>query len=540
MKETFIDKYFFDLGISLPFSIIILVLFTNISFAQLSPGDLAEPHSHLEGLSNCTQCHILGEKVSNDLCLDCHNDLKQQIDQKKGYHSSSEIAGKDCIKCHSDHHGKKFEMIRFDKEKFNHSLTGYNLIGTHKKQKCEDCHKAEFISSKEIKKKKNTFLGLKTDCLSCHADYHQNTLPIDCQQCHTLESFKPASKFKHENTKFLLKGKHKDLECIKCHKTITLNGKQIQQYPGIPFKSCTSCHTDVHNNKFGQNCTQCHTEQSFQIIKSMSGFDHNKTSFKLVDKHLNVDCKECHKTKLTDPLNHGRCTDCHDDYHKNQFAKQGLNPDCSDCHSTLGFKGSSFSIEQHNTSNFKLEGAHLATPCFVCHKKEEKWNFRNIGINCVDCHDDIHKKHIDEKYYPKSNCKNCHNVNTWAEISFEHSLTDYELLGKHKDQSCRACHFKVLDDGKDQQQFAWLTSNCTECHNDQHQNQFDVNGITDCLSCHDFNNWNADNFDHSKTLFPLDGKHKNVACAECHKSKIVGMTKFIQYKLNEFRCENCH
>lgn len=539
MNQKVNNTYLLKLGILFS-ALILLLLSPNISHAQLSPGDLSDPHSHLEGLSNCTKCHILGEKVSNDLCLDCHKDLKKQVDQKKGYHSSSEIAGKDCIKCHSDHHGKKFEMIRFDKENFNHKLTGYELLGAHKKQNCEDCHKAEFISSKEIKKKKSTFLGLKTDCLSCHTDYHQNTLSADCMQCHDMQAFKPASKFDHNNTKFNLLGKHENVECLNCHKTNDLNGTKFQEFAGIEFKSCTSCHTDVHNNKFGQNCTECHTEQSFHTIIGMSGFDHNKTSFKLVDKHQIVDCKECHKTKLTDPVNHEFCTDCHKDYHESQFISQNKTSDCSDCHSTNGFQGSSFTIELHNSTDFKLEGAHLATPCFVCHKKEEKWNFRNIGNNCADCHDDIHKTFINEKYYPEENCENCHSVNQWAEISFEHSITNYDLLGKHKEQSCRACHFKLMDDGQQHQQFSSLTTNCTDCHKDEHQNQFEVNGVTDCLNCHDFNNWNADNFDHNKTRFPLDGKHKDVACADCHKSKIVGITKFVKYKLNEFRCEDCH
>ena len=29
-----------------------------------------EPHKDLEGMFKCTQCHVLGQKVSNDKCLD--------------------------------------------------------------------------------------------------------------------------------------------------------------------------------------------------------------------------------------------------------------------------------------------------------------------------------------------------------------------------------------------------------------------------------------------------------------------------------------
>ena len=103
------------------------------AFAQISPGKLAAVHSHLEGISNCTHCHTLGDKVTNDKCLACHTELKARVDIGKGYHSSAEAKGKSCTSCHSDHHGLAFQIIRFDKEKFNHNLTGFPLSGAHAK-----------------------------------------------------------------------------------------------------------------------------------------------------------------------------------------------------------------------------------------------------------------------------------------------------------------------------------------------------------------------------------------------------------------------
>ena len=52
------------------------------------------------------------------------------------------------------------------------------------------------------------------------------------------------------------------------------------------FTNCTSCHKDPHKNKFGQNCRQCHSEESFKAVKGSKNFDHNKTDFKLEEKHL--------------------------------------------------------------------------------------------------------------------------------------------------------------------------------------------------------------------------------------------------------------
>ncbi len=144
-----------------------IALCVMLGYGQISPGDLAEPHAHLEGMSNCTKCHILGEKVSNEKCLECHDLLNSRVSQGKGYHASEEVKGKECTVCHSDHHGRKFEMIRFDKDKFDHTLTGYRLEGKHAETACKDCHKPDNIQNPEARKKKYTYLGLDQACLSC-------------------------------------------------------------------------------------------------------------------------------------------------------------------------------------------------------------------------------------------------------------------------------------------------------------------------------------------------------------------------------------
>ncbi|MCB2207160.1 MAG: cytochrome C [Bacteroidetes bacterium] len=509
-------------------------------FSQISPGDLADVHAHLEGISNCTKCHILGEKVSNDKCLECHTYLKERIDQNKGYHVSSEVRGFDCFKCHSDHHGRKFEMIRFDTETFNHDFTGYELSGAHANKMCRDCHKPAFILDKDIRKRKNTFLGLQTNCLSCHNDYHQETLGVDCASCHDFKTFKPASGFNHDEAKFILRGKHRNIDCIKCHKTELRGGIKFQQFTGIEYNSCASCHKDVHNNKFGQNCVQCHSEESFHIIKGLSNFDHSKTDYPLEGKHIYVDCKECHKSNYTNPIQTGKCTNCHIDYHKKQFVKQGISPDCSECHTVNGFSTSLYTLQAHNESQFPLQGAHLATPCFVCHKKTERWEFRDIGIKCIDCHDNVHKTFISEKFYPEATCESCHNESRWSTVKFEHSTTEFELKGKHKEQSCRACHFRKDESGVVHQQFSNLGTQCTSCHKDIHYGQFEKEGHVDCFACHDFNNWKADKFDHDQTNFRLDGAHEQLTCKACHKPAISQQFDYILYKIDTYRCEDCH
>ena len=191
---------------------------------------------------------------------------------------------------------------------------------------------------RNLNQKRHTYLGLDEKCLSCHTDYHQQTLSVSCLDCHSTDSFKPASKFNHNTSRFPLAGKHKTVDCVKCHRKETINGKEFQEFRGISFSNCTSCHKDPHQNQFGQNCRQCHTEESFLTVSGgQSRFDHNKTNFKLEEKHMTVGCRDCHKGKTTDPLKHDKCTDCHSDYHRGQFTRNEVSPDCSQCHTVKGF-----------------------------------------------------------------------------------------------------------------------------------------------------------------------------------------------------------
>ena len=521
--------------------IILMIMLSFLSMtAQISPGDLSNPHSHLEGISNCTQCHVLGNKVSGEKCLVCHTEIQTRMNLQKGYHASTDVKGKQCNVCHSEHNGKNFHLIRLDTAKFDHNLTGYFLSIPHTKKDCKDCHAAKYIADQKFKTKKNSYLGVNAECLNCHADYHQQTLSLVCLNCHNPDSFKPAAKFNHDNARFQLVGKHKNLDCLKCHKVEMIDGKKYQEFRGIQYSNCTNCHKDPHQNQFGQNCRQCHSEESFQVIKEINNFDHNKTNYKLEEKHLGVNCKVCHKTKYTDPLKHERCTDCHADYHNQQFVNNGVSPDCSQCHSVKGFTLFAYTSEQHNLGRFPLQGAHIAVPCFECHKKQEKWSFREIGINCKECHIDIHQAFIPAKYYPEADCKTCHNEDRWGDVTFNHSKTEFNLTGAHLNQGCRVCHFKQDSNGIVQQKFSGMSKNCINCHTDKHFKQFEKNGITNCSECHDTGNWKASKFDHNNTAFKLDGKHINVPCVKCHEPQQEGSDFYVKYKPKEFKCESCH
>lgn len=525
--------------------LILLVSFTTISNAQLSPGKLSKAHAELEGISNCTQCHTLGKQITNQKCLECHKEISSLIDEQRGYHASEEVQGESCAKCHSEHHGLKFDATKFDEEGFDHLLTGYELEGQHAVIECLDCHKPEFIVSPEIRKLENTFLGMEQQCVSCHEDFHQETLSNECINCHGFNEWRPASGFDHNEAAFVLKGAHQEVDCKECHEMTELNGKDFQVFTGLEFSQCIDCHEDVHKGKFGTNCLECHTENSFSMTSAPANFDHSLTAYPLEGLHIDVACKSCHTSgKYTEPLAFDQCKDCHEDYHQGEFVKNSVAPDCKECH-TLDqrFDFTLYGLEQHNASQFSLEGAHMATPCFACHldEQEEHWSFRSIGEACVDCHDNIHKGKITADFYPEENCTVCHNTERWLQVTFDHNTTDWALEGKHEEVDCRTCHFREETLPDFGQQFADLNTDCVTCHENAHGTQFGEPGTFSCTKCHTTaQEWNANNFDHNETDFPLEGQHADVDCKECHKPVIIDGETQTEYKLKSFACIDCH
>jgi hypothetical protein len=98
--------------------------------AQISPGDLSNPHASLEGVQNCTKCHGSGRQLVPDKCLECHTVIKAEMADKSGLHGSQNYA--ECQACHVEHQGREFELVYWKdgQDKFDHALTGYKLRQT--------------------------------------------------------------------------------------------------------------------------------------------------------------------------------------------------------------------------------------------------------------------------------------------------------------------------------------------------------------------------------------------------------------------------
>lgn len=528
-----------------------LIFLTGISLqiafavsAQISPGDLTSAHAHLEGIANCTKCHVLGDKVTNDKCLECHTEIKSRITNRKGYHASSEVAGKDCFACHSEHHGRGFEIVRFDEEKFNHQLTGYKLTGAHLEADCKACHNRDLIASIDLKKKSNTYLGLRTDCVACHTDVHQKTLSTNCASCHTTESFAPARLFDHQKTDFPLKGKHRNVDCKSCHLQTEVAGEPFQRFAGVSFESCADCHEDVHNNQFGRDCKQCHSEESFSVISGKSSFNHNQTRFPLLGQHRNINCASCHQmgadVAASDVFQDYKgkdihqCQTCHKDVHENKFGQ-----DCRQCHSEESFRKLRNADQfEHSLTGYPLEGKHRQVDCRKCH--ESKMVAPLPHDRCMDCHDDFHKGQLVRDNY-RPDCNECHTAEGFEGSLYtleRHNNSKFPLTGAHLATPCVSCHLE-----KEEWSFRNIGSKCNDCHKDVHEGYLSENYYPDktCNNCHSTESWASVQFDHEKTGFELAGRHEQISCTTCHQPDTVIDNEIrLPFAGLQSTCTGCH
>jgi hypothetical protein len=537
--------------------LVICLLFAGvrISLGQISPGELTTAHHFLEGIDNCTRCHSIGKALTDDKCVACHNEIRARINLNKGFHAT--IGGKHCFECHKEHHGQRFEIIRFDKKLFNHSSVGFALQGAHARLECEKCHTKDRIAARDIQgfsdaRKQKTFLGLSQECRACHQDQHRGQFTQQCSACHAFDKWKPASKFNHADTKYPLTGLHEKVACLRCHKNTFEDGKTVR-YTNVEHGSCRACHADPHKGKFPQECDRCHTTSGFLQVKG-GVFNHSVTQFPLKGKHAHLKCDQCHSPIPTVKNISGelgfhitkfrQCKNCHTDAHAGQFTTRTDNGRCEACHTENGFTIVQFTTVDHAKTKFPLTGAHIATPCVKCHLAGKVHalstrQFRWTGaLTCTTCHADIHKGQFAARM--TNGCETCHKTDSWQAVNFSHEKTNFPLRGKHVRIECSRCH-KKTDNQISTMQFARTPNRCYDCHKEPHEQQFAIGGVTQCDKCHTEEAWASLSFNHNtQARFVLKGKHATVPCVKCHKTESINQHQTVRYKPLGTACADCH
>ncbi|MBZ5573419.1 MAG: hypothetical protein LAO09_16245 [Acidobacteriia bacterium] len=534
--------------------------------AQISPGPLSRAHQSLSGATNCTTCHRLGGGEATFKCLDCHNEIATRIAAHKGLHSQYHInpgSSQDCARCHSEHNGEDFPLIKWDPRNFDHKQTGYVLEGKHAALACNRCHTPDKVSAAErtsikVRDLNRTFLGVSQACVTCHQDEHKGRLGATCLQCHNFENWKVVSvgQFDHSKTRYPLTGLHAQVACQKCH---TPGPDNKPRYTGIPFAQCADCHNDPHRGSFVQSCQSCHNTSGWKKISVEAvnqRFDHSKTKFPLLGKHLAVDCLQCHASgDFKKPLAFQKCMDCHKpDPHGGQFTKRPEGGECASCHTLDGWKPSKFTVKDHASTAYPLQGRHSKLECAQCHIPKGKDTLFKVKFQrCTDCHSDQHAGQFAGSPYLNA-CDRCHNLEGYKPSTFtltQHKATRFQLTNGHIAVPCGDCHKESAEfKPKPAVIYHWSNLNCTSCHTDPHKGQFKDRMLqlradgkaAGCEACHSTKSWKElSGFDHSQTSFPLVGTHRATACIDCHKPPNLE-TKLmnVDFKAAPTKCEDCH
>ena len=537
------------------------------------PGELSEAHAKIENV--CADCHSpFGKTTQKALCLNCHKDVQNDIELSRGFHGhSQQVKEQDCKNCHAEHKGRDAHLVLFDKTTFPHDQTNFKLQGAHANPSvtCDECH----LAGKK-------FRDISPDCFSCHQkdDHHNGQLGKDCASCHSEKSWKEAH-YDHSKTKFPLTGKHKEVQCALCHVNAKYKGTQAacinchsindvhadtkrtscdkchtteNWHQKVPFdheketgfslkdghgkakcedchnnlifkaakgSKCVDCHQtdDVHHGHNGNMCNNCHTVSSWK----KTTFDHDKnTKFKLLGKHKEAQCDDCHKRDVANQKLSMVCASCHqaDDVHKG-----GLGKNCQECHNEKGWRTDV--VFDHDMTKFPLIGLHATAACGACHLTRD---YKEAKSNCIDCHqkNDFHKQTLG------NDCGKCHNPNGWRLWNFDHSKTKFPLGGSHAGLACSKCHTQAAVGAK----LPEITGGCYACHAKQNVHGKNFGTVyMQCDLCHDGVDFKIINKSRIQKIHhpPLDEKvHLSENCGTCHQKDDVHQGGFGN------QCGECH
>lgn len=215
-------------------------------------------------------------------CIRCHRDRQESAAKGLGAPPTPSDVGankdapaaqtpRTCVSCHTpirEHRvavGERCERCHTpaDTKWRNHNAGVLRLEGAHDRLDCKSCHNG-----------RPDLRGMATTCVACHQqhDVHHNALGPRCGDCHTQQTFGMA-RFNHDTVGCTLRGAHRSLPCIDCHKG--------GNYAGLS-PLCISCHRDdairaarqafpeVHLNNTA--CSPCHNTRFFRGSALSRGF----------------------------------------------------------------------------------------------------------------------------------------------------------------------------------------------------------------------------------------------------------------------------
>jgi hypothetical protein len=256
------------------------------------------------------------------------------------------------------------------------------------------------------------------------------------------------------------------------------------------IRSCTSCHDLGHKGASSTKCLSCHKPIASRVARK-EGFHSSMTG---------QDCATCHKEHFGRDFQLVRFDTTTFDHAHAGFQLDGAHArvNCGDCHTASRIKAADVQAWTREHASAATTMLGLATTCASCHSS-----------------DDPHGGQF------RQTCESCHSARDWKRPDrFDHSSSGYRLTGGHRTASCDGCHPSVRANGTSRARYkGTAASNCAGCHDDAHAGRMGGG----CSTCHDPAGWTsvdrnavAGRFDHSRTRFPLEGRHAAAGCPACH------------------------
>lgn len=186
-----------------------------------------------------------------------------------------------------------------------------------------------------------------------------------------------------------------------------------------------------------------------------------------------------------------------------------------------------------------VSAAHADTEstCAACHAPFSREEQNGL---CLACHEDVARDvaagggyHGQAPEVVGAECSSCHAEHEGRDHdivgldteTFDHELTNFPLVGKHREAMCVDCH------AEEAESYHAAETTCNACHADEDQHKGNLG--TECADCHSETAWTDTHFDHEATTdYALTGKHAELMCVGCHVDE--------QYENTPNTCVDCH
>ena len=524
----------------------------------------------------CAQCHINNNynlQIQPTDCgnAGCHLNTWQTTNNPVHSTAGPTFAVANCSGCHDT-------IAWTDQTGFNHSVTGFALVGTHATTPCAQCHV------------NNNYNLTSADCMGCHQSSWTSTQTLGgnvpnhvtasfpttaaaCATCHPITTWADG-KFDHSSTGFPLTNSHqmapagKVTACTQCH--VGGNFSLSIQPTDCGNSGChlttwqqtnNPTHSTAGTAFAAANCSTCHDT----ITWTDNTFNHSVTGWPLTGAHTTTPCANCHtNNNYNFTQANTDCYGCHQDKYNSTATMGGTVPNhvaaafptsqCSSCHTTTNWT----STWNHTSTGFTLTGTHSTTPCAQCHTNNN-YSLNSSNTDCMSCHQPAWTStqtlggnvpnHVAANFpQTAAACSTCHPITTWADGKFDHSSTGFPLANSHqmapagKVTACTQCHvggnYTLSIQPTDCGNSGCHLTTWQQTNNPTHSSAGSAFAASNCSTCHDTITWTDNTFNHAVTGWPLTGSHqlapagKVANCTQCHTGN--------NYNLNSTACYPCH